>query len=117
MIKRTVLLLGAFLVTAAVSFAAGVVAERSPQAEAIELVSQTAIADIRKAYSGDWWTDTDVHTWSVRRTFGPGFIDTTHDFFVSYSVNGKPKASWVINTKARSVQRYPSADTLMQISK
>ncbi len=119
MINRPILLLGAFLVTAAVSFAVGIAAERSPQAEAIELVSHTALDDIRTAYPGNWWIDTDVHTWSVRRIFGPGRVDTTHDFFVSYSVNGKLQASWLVNTTAKTVQRDPAprADAQTQISK
>jgi hypothetical protein len=119
MIKRPIFLLGAFLLTAVVSSAAGVAAERSPQAEAIELVSRTAIGDVRKAYPRDWWTDTDVHTWSVRRIFSPGRIDSTHDFFVSYSVNGKLQASWLVNTNSRSVQLDPTprADAQTQISK
>lgn len=119
MVRRSVLLLGAFLVTAVVSFAAGVAVERSPQADAIELVSHSAAADIRKAYPNDWWTDTDVHTWSVRRIFGPGYFDTTHDFFISYSVNGKLRASWLVNTNAKSVQKDPSprVDAETQIPK
>ena len=107
--KRIALFSAAILITAVLSFAAGMTAERSPQGEAISLVTKQAVADIRKAYSADWWTDTDVHEWSARRVWSPGYLDSTHDFFVCYSVNGVARASWLVNTKSGTVQRDPSS--------
>jgi hypothetical protein len=53
---------------------------------------------------GRWWFDTDERTWSVTRPFGPGGIDSTHWFVVTYSV-GAQKLSWSVDTRKRKVRR------------
>ena len=94
--------------------------ERSPHAEALELVLRTQQERIREAErnaphakplqarlnKGDepWWFDTEERTWLVKRPFGPGVIDSTHMFNVYYRIAGKEAASWLVDTRAGDVQ-------------
>jgi hypothetical protein len=77
--------------------------EKSPHAAALELVIQKEAARIRVVDKGDWWHDTEERTWSVRRPFGPGTIDSTHLFDVSYRIAGKEAAAWLVDTRSGKV--------------
>ncbi len=80
----------------------------SPHADAIALVLRTQADVIRKVEApgridgtGDelWWHDTVERTWSVKRPFAPGFFDSTHWFIVTYRIDGKIAASWMVDTR------------------
>src|SRR6202011_1954568 len=77
--------------------------ERSPHAEALELVFQKAPDQIRTVDSENWWYDTNERAWVVQRPFGPGVIDSTHLFIVSYRIKGKQVASWLVDTRRGTV--------------
>ncbi len=84
----------------------------SPHADAIALVVRTQADVIRKAEApgridgkGDelWWHDTLERTWVVKRPFGPGVIDSTHLFDVSYKLDGRTLARWLVDTRKGEV--------------
>jgi hypothetical protein len=52
---------------------------------------------------GRWWFDTDDRHWTVARPFGPGFIDSTHWFTVTYLVGGSEMLSWEVDTHKQKV--------------
>jgi hypothetical protein len=81
--------------------------EQSPHAEALALVFRKAAARIRAVDKGDWWMDTKERAWSVRRPFGPGTIDSTHLFTVTYKIDGKPVAAWWVDTRERKLEETP----------
>ena len=60
----------------------GTTFEGSPHVGALRLVFQTQGAVIDRVDEGEWWLDTDVRNWIVRRVADPGISDTRHDFFV-----------------------------------
>jgi hypothetical protein len=77
--------------------------EKSPHAAALELVFRKEAARIRAVDKGDWWMDTKERTWSVRRPFAPGWIDSTHMFNVTYRIDGKKVAAWFVDTRSGKV--------------
>jgi hypothetical protein len=105
------------IIAAAVGYAAAPPAtktSRSPHGEAVELVLRTQADAIRKIEapgrrdSGDesWWFDTKERTWVVKRLWSPGVFDTTHEFFVSYRIDGKEKGRWIVDTRAGTATRW-----------
>ena len=87
-------------------------ADNSPHADAIALVLRTQAEVIRKVEApgridgkGDelWWHDTLERTWVVQRPFGPGFIDSTHLFDVTYKLDGRIVARWSVDTRKGEV--------------
>ncbi|MBX9693451.1 MAG: hypothetical protein K2Z81_13770 [Cyanobacteria bacterium] len=91
-------------------------AVQSPHAQALALVFQTqgdkiAQMDIKALSSKKfvinekdwWWHDTCERQWSVRRPFGPGYINSTQMFQVSYSINGKTVGKWFVDTKTKRI--------------
>ena len=78
--------------------------ERSPHIEAMNLVFRLKADDIRKIDIGDWWTDTDERSWSVRRMIPPGTFDSTHWFFVMYRRNSELLCVWSVDTRAETVE-------------
>lgn len=66
--------------------------EKPPHAEALELVFKTMQKPAFDGGKDDWWHDTKERTWVVKRPFGPGVIDSTHMFNVSYRIDGKEVA-------------------------
>lgn len=50
-----------------------------------------------------WWFDTDERRWTVARPFGPGGIDSTHWFTVTYLVGGTESVSWQVDTRKQEV--------------
>jgi hypothetical protein len=81
--------------------------EQSPHAEALALVFRKAAGRIRAVDKEDWLMDTKERTWSVQRPFGPGTIDSTHLFTVTYKVAGKPVAAWWVDSRERTVTEVP----------
>ena len=77
--------------------------ERSPHAEALELVFQKAADRIRAVDQENWWHDVKERAWAVQRPFAPGSIDSTHLFRVSYQIGGKQVAAWQVDTRAGTV--------------
>src|SRR4249919_1955301 len=76
----------------------------SPHAQAIRLVMQTRADEIRKLDKDpDWWHDTKDSAWSARRPVGPGIVDSTHYFMVSYAIDGNVVGSWSVNTRTGQV--------------
>ncbi|HKU72637.1 MAG TPA: hypothetical protein VJR02_01840 [Pyrinomonadaceae bacterium] len=86
-----------------------------PHCEALSLVWKTqeeqikklelkhAIAEQRKqkeyvGAEGRWWFDTDERRWTVTRPFGPGGVDSTHWFTVTYFVGSTESLSWHVDT-------------------
>jgi hypothetical protein len=78
--------------------------EPSPHAVAIELVLKTQQARIREVERENWLHDVKERTWIVQRPFGPGIIDSTRIFNVSYRVDGKEAAAWLVDTGKGQVQ-------------
>ena len=83
--------------------------ETSPHAAALKLVIDTQADRIRVVDQGDWWLDVKERSWVVKRPFGPGDIDSTHWFNVSYRVEGKEVASWFVDTRTGKAQEGSSA--------
>jgi hypothetical protein len=54
-----------------------------------------------------WWHDTKERTWSVRRPFDPGVLDSTHLFLVSYKIDGVTVATWQVDTRAGTAAELP----------
>lgn len=80
------------------------VPDESPHAAAIRLVMTSRSAEVRKLdQSPDWWHDTKERVWSVKRPFGPGVVDSTHYFQVSYSIDGQVVGTWSVNTRTGQV--------------
>lgn len=95
--------------------------EMSPHAEALQLVFtkgakrirevELAFAKATKAVEpkfkiGDeefWWHDVAKREWTADRPFYPGYIDSTHMFFVAYRIDGKVVASWSVDTRLGTV--------------
>ena len=76
----------------------------SPHAQAIRLVMQARASEIEKLdSSSDWWHDTKERTWSAKRPFGPGVIDSTHFFNVTYAIEGSVVGTWAVNTRTGQV--------------
>ncbi len=85
----------------------------SPHGEALLLVLHTMNNEIQQAEGqlalhGAWWHDTDTRTWTVKRPFGPGLIDSTHWFHITYLVDGREAGSWIVDTDNGSVQSSES---------
>jgi hypothetical protein len=78
-------------------------AEESPHAQALALVFQLQQAKIREIEREDWWLDTKVRQWEVKRPFAPGQIDTTHTFIVTYKIDGKQVFWWAVDTRSKTV--------------
>ena len=84
--------------------------ETSPHAAALELVFKTQAARIRAVDTENWWHDVKERTWSVRRPFSPGYIDSTYMFEVSYRIDGNVAAAWLVDTRKKTVElRQPKA--------
>lgn len=79
--------------------------EKSPHAAALELLFQREAERIRAVDRENWWHDTRERTWTVRRPFSPGLINSTHWFDVSYRIDGKEVASWFVDTGRGKVTR------------
>ena len=76
----------------------------SPHAQAIRLVMETRGDEIRKLdRTPDWWHDTKERARSAKRPFGPGVVDSTHYFMVSYAIGGHVVGSWSVNTRTGRV--------------
>jgi RNA polymerase sigma factor (sigma-70 family) len=78
--------------------------QTSPHADAIQLVIKTQQARIREVDPEDWEHDTKERTWTVRRPFSPGTIDSRHLFNVSYRIDGKEVAAWLVDSSKGLVQ-------------
>ena len=50
-----------------------------------------------------WWFDTDDRRWGILRPFGPGGVDSTHWFIVTYVVGKDKKLSWQVDTRKQEV--------------
>ena len=85
-------------------FAFGAQAAESPHADAIRLVMELRADEIAKLDPPDAaWHDTHARTWTAKRPFGPGVLDTTHYFEVTYAIDGKVVATWMVNTRFHQV--------------
>lgn len=85
----------------------------SPHADALALVMRTQAEVIRDVEApeppdgkGDerWWHDVKERSWSVKRPAHPGVVDTTHQFFVVYQIDGKDVAGWMVDTRKGTVE-------------
>ena len=88
----------------AIAKSSGKESETSPHAAALQLVIQTQADRIRAVDPGDWWTDVKEREWVVKRPFGPGDIDSTHWFNVTYRIDGHDVASWFVDTRSGKVE-------------
>lgn len=76
------------------------------QIKDLELKHATAEQKKQKEYVGPedrWWFDTDQRHWTVARPFGPGGVDSTHWFTVTYSISESQKLSWHVDTRKQEV--------------
>jgi hypothetical protein len=104
-----------------------------PHCEALSLVWKTqgeviknfelkhAIAEQRKhkeyvEADGRWWFDTDERRWSVARPFGPGGIDSTQWFTVTYLVGETESLSWQVNTRKLEVSLITKLSANVDVS-
>jgi len=78
---------------------------QSPHAEALTLVFATQQKIIAEVDAENWWHDVKERQWVVKRPFYPGTIDSTHLFEVTCRIDGKDVASWLVDTRKKSVQR------------
>lgn len=78
--------------------------EVSPHATALELVFQTQQKRIREADAENWWHDTKERTWVAKRPFAPGNVNSTQMFEVSFRIEGKEVAAWLVDTAHKDVQ-------------
>ena len=99
----------------------------SPQSDAITLViekQQKEIAQAELEYfkenGVDWWRgeieqyrwhDTITRSWSVTRPFAPGIMDSTHLFYVVYSINGKAVGWWSVDTRKKTATIVKEVET------
>jgi hypothetical protein len=81
--------------------------EQSPHADALAVIFASQQKPLRDLDDNDWWHDTKERTWTVKRPFAPGTIDSTHMFVVSYRIDNKEVASWHVDTRKRTVQAVP----------
>jgi len=91
--------------------------DNSPHAAALELIfasQQSAIAEVDR---GNRWHDVQERQWLVKRPFYPGVIDSTHLFEVDYRIDGKVVASWLVDTRKKSVTRGESAPAKKKVRK
>ena len=102
---RALLFAGLLVVNASVAASTETAGEtESPHFQAISLVMELRASEIAGLEDPDGkWHDVQDRTWSVRRPFHPGVLDTTHYFEVSYSIGGRAVATWKVNTKRRLV--------------
>jgi len=84
---------------------------RSPQTTALQLVLELRREEIGMLDSEDWWIDTDNRNWSVKRAFSPGYLDSTHLFFVTYKRNKVTLKTWFVDTKKGTVEDSKSNAT------
>jgi len=68
------------------------------------LVLTTQKETIRTVDQENWWLDVKEREWTVKRPFGPGILDSTHWFIVSYKIDGKTMASWFVDTQEKTVE-------------
>ena len=71
----------------------------SPHTDALRLVFDNCADRIRQLEGESAWFDADERIWVVTRPFEPGVVDSTHDFYVEYRINGKPAAAWNVDTR------------------
>jgi len=85
--------------------------EASPHAEALRLVFEQCADRIAAVETEHWWFDTKSREWTATRPCAPGIIDSTHLFLVRYRIDGKLAASWMVDTRARTVKESTGAAT------
>ena len=75
---------------------------------ALQIVLATQQDTLREVDNPEsWWHDTRERTWSVKRPFDPGVLDTTHVFLVSYKIDGVTVATWEVDTRAGTAAALP----------
>lgn len=75
---------------------------------ALQIVLDTQQDALRELDGGNgWWHDTKERTWSVKRPFEPGTLDTTHTFVVTYQIDGVTVATWQVDTRAGTAVALP----------
>lgn len=81
--------------------------ETSPHAAALELLFRRQGETIRHLDTENWWHDVKERSWSVRRPFYPGGIDSTHLFVVTYRIEGTEVGTWSVDTARGEVTLLP----------
>ena len=76
---------------------------QSPHAIALKLVVESQSDQLRLLDPAHSDLDTLARDWSVVRPIAPGVVDSTHWFTVTYSIDGKVKASWNVNTRTGEI--------------
>ena len=75
---------------------------------AVQVVLATRQDQLRELDDPEsWWHDTKERTWSVKRPFDPGVLDTTHMFLVSYKIDGTIVATWQVDTREGTATELP----------
>jgi hypothetical protein len=99
------ILISAWLLLAPCARAADSMDKASPM-EALRLAMTLGADDVAAVDDPkDWWHDTKVRSWSVQRPAEPGFLDTTHEFIVTYVVDGVPLLGWTVDTRSGEISR------------
>lgn len=91
--------------------------DNSPHQQALTLVLNTQKSIIEKVEMENeiglgWWFDTKDRSWSVRRLFAPGYIDSTHMLSVEYSIDHKLVARWAVDLYKMQVSKPYIAKTV-----
>jgi len=98
-----------FAISLAATFpAAGAAWPDTSPASAIQIVLQTQSIKIRAVDNPQSWSlDTKERSWSVKRPIGPGVLDTTHTFIVSYKIDGATVATWQVDSRLGTAVAAP----------
>ena len=75
-------------------------AAEAPQSAAIRLVMAQRADELRRFDPPEAaMFDTKVRTWTARRPFGPGILDSRHYLEVTYAIDDVVVARWQVNTR------------------
>jgi hypothetical protein len=81
----------------------------SAHSEALYLVLTSQREELKAIDQDPETQEMKARTWSVFRPVGAGVLDMANTFTVTLSIDGKPVASWYVNTGEGTVERNAEA--------
>jgi len=96
---RSVLL--ALALSSVVSIASAAPVAGPTPARALRLVLETQAMEIATIDEAHGVNQHDIkrHEWSVKRPAHPGMMDTTHIYYVTYSIDGAEAETWFVDLR------------------
>lgn len=76
----------------------------SAHGEALYLVVSTQTEELRRLDPDVDELDTAPRTWTVHRPAASETLDKANTFIVTFSIDGRPTASWYVNTAEGTVE-------------